>query len=137
MLRNLFPGVQIEYDKDDSSWRINRQRFFEVARELAHHYGKAGVAAQFKATQKCDTRCREASGEECVCSCGYQYHGLENFGFMDGWILVGETTLVKYSEDIIEKRWIVTRREHADTCFCPECELAVDQRFQCEYGYVI
>jgi hypothetical protein len=55
-------------------------------------------------TEKCDTRCREAEGAECVCSCGGQYHGGDNT-YTRGWRLVGTTTLFKTGWT--EREWIV------------------------------
>jgi hypothetical protein len=58
---------------------------------LVERYGKVEVWLEFSLTQKCDKRCRDAHGDECVCSCLGMNHG----GIWGRrWFEVGETTLI-------------------------------------------
>jgi hypothetical protein len=42
--------------------------------------------------QQCDTRCRDAHGDDCVCQCTGENHG--GTDYQRDWIQVGQTTLI-------------------------------------------
>lgn len=48
--------------------------------------------------QRCDTRCQQARGDDCVCQCAGQHHG--GADYQRNWIQVGDTTLVDRDPDI-------------------------------------
>lgn len=56
---------------------------------------------------QCDTRCTEASGDDCSCQCWGQNHGI---GVDGSWRQVGDTTLVR-SEG---RTWVVRTVTPAD-----------------------
>ena len=55
--------------------------------------------------EKCDTRCQEAQGDDCMCSCGGRFHG-GTASYTRRWILIGTTSLRRYGWT--EREWIVS-----------------------------
>ncbi|TSB31237.1 hypothetical protein FNJ62_07040 [Streptomyces benahoarensis] len=47
---------------------------------------------QHRCTERCDTRCQEAQGDDCTCSCMGENHS--GAAYWCTWILVGDTTLI-------------------------------------------
>ena len=79
--------------------------FLPLIEALKTRFGQVRVITVHCDTEKCDTRCREAEGAECVCSCGGQYHGGDNT-YTRGWRLVGTTAL--FRTGWTEREWIVS-----------------------------
>lgn len=71
------------------AWLVPRSKALAVAEHLAR-FGDVEVFIDGHATQKCDTRCTQAKGSDCVCSCA----GSNHRGTRDGWMQVGATTLI-------------------------------------------
>lgn len=89
-------------------WETARAHLMPLLRALVGRFGQVEVWLEFSRTQKCDKRCRDATGDECVCSCLGMYHG----GIWGrGWFEVGETTLI--NSEVIRVRGVVT----AETLF--------------------
>lgn len=57
---------------------------------------------------KCDTRCVEAEGDDCVCSCG----GMNHKGSDIGYYQVGETTLVGQWADVMRTERMYALKMH-------------------------
>lgn len=74
-------------------WTLPRSSFTSLTVALLLRYGKpVRVAIAGAEGTRCDTRCQNARGFDCVCSCGGAFHG----SFQDAdWIKVGDTTLVR------------------------------------------
>lgn len=89
--RRLLKGAgcrTIEWRKPH--WLVARGRLHDVVAVLSQFWD-VDVYVEGYATQKCDTRCVEAQGDECVCSCaGANHQGAAGWG----WEQVGETTLI-------------------------------------------
>lgn len=99
-------------DRIRSTWFSGRPGHWEIARDhlrplleaLVDRLGAVEVLLDFSLTQKCDKRCRDATGDECVCSClGVNHGGM----WRAAWFEVGETTLI--SSELRRVRGIVTR----------------------------
>jgi hypothetical protein len=73
-------------------WGIARPHLRFLVEGLAERFGHVDVLLDFRISQRCDTRCRDALGDECVCSCLGENHG--GAAYWRHWIEVGETTLV-------------------------------------------
>jgi hypothetical protein len=59
----------------------------------------------FRQSERCDTRCQRARGDECTCSCLGENH--RGAAYWRNWIEVGETTLVA-SGDILRRHLRLT-----------------------------
>ena len=89
--QTLGSRIRPTYDKPTGRWLIARPHFTVLIGALLERFGVVDASVEFSTTQKCDTRCREASGDDCECSCQGEHHG---GGLWEGWIQVGETTLI-------------------------------------------
>lgn len=85
--------IQPVYDSPSGRWLIARPHFTVLVDALLDRFEQVDVSAEFSATQKCDTRCRNAEGDDCDCSCLGEHHGGGLWG--GGWFQVGETTLIR------------------------------------------
>jgi hypothetical protein len=94
--------IQPYWDKDQRNWAIARGHFTVLVDELLDEFGVVYASVEFSTTQKCDTRCREAQGDDCECSCLGEYHGGGLWG--GGWVQVGETTLIRSETQIRHMR---------------------------------
>lgn len=72
-------------------WIVPRARFVDVLDALRERWD-VRVIIDGLSSERCDTRCVEALGDECVCSCGGANHG--GLGGSAGWVQVGDTTLI-------------------------------------------
>lgn len=61
------------------SWHVPRIEKSLLVSTLLEDFGdvkfRLPLSITISTTTQCDTRCREAEKDECVCSCGGQYHG--------------------------------------------------------------
>ena len=106
-LRNqLGPGVPYSWNKSLRRWTMARVHLFTVVPALAKEFGLVDVEIDFKTTVKCDRRCRDAEGDECVCQCLGDNH--RGGSLLTGWFQVGETTLI--AKDT-ERRYMQVRKE--------------------------
>ena len=95
-----------ERDGQRKRWLIARTHFMALIEALKARYGQVRVITAHCDTEKCDTRCQEARGDDCVCSCGGRFHGGTD-GYTRRWILVGTTSLRRYGWS--EREWLVTK----------------------------
>ena len=94
-----------QWDGDRKRWVIARAHFTPLIGALKAEYGQVRVITAHCDAEKCDTRCREAEGAECVCSCGGQYHGGDEPPPAAG-ASVGTTAL--FRTGWTEREWIVS-----------------------------
>jgi hypothetical protein len=73
-------------------WAIARPHLQHLVDGLAVRFGHVDVVLDFRTTERCDIRCRDARGDECTCSCLGENHG--GAAYWRNWIEVGETTLI-------------------------------------------
>ena len=73
-------------------WAIARSHLRPLVNELVLKFGEVEVILEFSTIRKCDSRCRDAGGDNCVCSCLGENHG--GAAYWQHWIEVGPTTLV-------------------------------------------
>jgi hypothetical protein len=78
---------------------VSRSALASVVELLLNEYGLIEVATDGSTGNRCDTRCREAIGDECVCACAGRMHGAAYLGPTER--VVGETTVV----DTAISRW--------------------------------
>jgi hypothetical protein len=86
--------IKLEWVKrpGESHWEIARNHLRAVVEALADRFGSVDVYLEYKLTERCDTRCRDARSDDCECSCLGANHG--GAAYMREWRRVGETTLV-------------------------------------------
>lgn len=77
-------------------WAIARPHLQHLVDGLVDRFGHVDVVLDFRTAERCDTRCRDARGDECTCSCLGENHG--GAAYWRNWIEVGETTLVAGGE---------------------------------------
>lgn len=87
-----------------SAWRIARPHFRRVVDALVERFGEVDVYVDISARDRCDTRCRDAEGDDCSCSCLGDNHG--GAAYWKNWIEVGETTLVEREPHVHRRHWI-------------------------------
>lgn len=85
--------IQPIWDADIKRWLIARNHFKTLVEHLLDRFPQVDATIEFSTTQKCDTRCRDATGDDCQCSCLGEHHGGGIWG--GGWFQVGETTLIR------------------------------------------
>ena len=105
LLREAGPGTRPAWERP--VWTVSRTALTAVVHVLAEAYGCIELITDGGLANKCDTRCREALGDDCVCSCAGTQHGIAHLGPRE--IVVGETTIV----DTTISRWrrVVCRDE--------------------------
>lgn len=103
-LRQAGPGTRPEWERP--YWTVSRTAFASVVDLLLDEYGVVEVTSDGGIGNRCDTRCREATGDDCVCSCAGTQHGIAFLSERER--VVGETTIV----DTTIARWrrLLTRR---------------------------
>lgn len=87
----------------DSHWEIARSHLNRVIEGALKRYETVIVYRMVASQVRCDLRCVEARGHDCVCSCGGRNHR----GTTEGFTLVSDTTLAGTGSS----RW--TRMEYA------------------------
>jgi hypothetical protein len=97
LLRGAGPGARPAWEPP--FWTVSRTAFDTVVRVLVRKYGCVAAITDGRVGNKCDTRCREARGDDCICSCAGTQHGIHHLG--DNERVVGETTIV----DMTIARW--------------------------------
>lgn len=85
-----------------------RNHFPAVVEALAGRLGRIDVYVDFRSTERCDTRCKNATSRECTCQCLGKYHG--EGGITRGWKVVGDTTEVR-SGGIVRRHFLVVHQE--------------------------
>ncbi|MFD7554663.1 hypothetical protein ACFV9E_09035 [Streptomyces sp. NPDC059835] len=76
-------------------WRVVRTHMKPVLEMLLDMYGEVVLFREYRETDRCDTRCLTAEGDECVCGCMGLMHGSEAGG--GGWLgglQVGDHTVL-------------------------------------------
>lgn len=100
-LRELLgSGIHLDWVKAPSGghWSIARDHLMPLLQGLVAHYGRVYVRLEFKASMRCDSRCRDAKGDDCVCSCLGSNHG---GAAGRTWFEVGDTTLISSDTRVI------------------------------------
>lgn len=85
--------VRPEWNKERKRWEVARNHFRPMVLAMIERFGVVDVILDSRSTERCDTRCREALGEECECECLGVYHG--GLGWLGDWVQVAEHTLVR------------------------------------------
>lgn len=82
-------------------WTIAREHLTVVAEAIALRDRFVDIEMHYSGTERCDYRCQNAQGDDCVCSCEGAHHGE---GLHAAWTQVGDTTLVRGAGEKIVKR---------------------------------
>ncbi len=96
LLNSAGRGTNAEWDKENRRWTVSRTAFTRVLDALLEEFGTVNVVTDGRARNRCDIRCREAVGDECVCECAGRYHGSKFVASNEQ--IVGETTIVGEGE---------------------------------------
>lgn len=89
------------YSKQNRYWLIARDHFSKLVEALLDRYGRVDVLAEFTTTEVCDTRCQNARGTDCQCTCLGNNHGGGQWG---GWFQIGDTTLISHDRQLRHMR---------------------------------
>jgi hypothetical protein len=89
----------------EGQWEITRPHLRTLVEACAARFGELEVVLDFRTRDRCDTRCQEAVGDDCVCSCLGENHG--GAAYWKRWIPVGETALI--SDGQIVRRRLLAR----------------------------
>jgi hypothetical protein len=109
--RIIGQSSKLDWDRDRKTWLIARNHFRKLCTGIPDTMGlRLSVLLYVKAseTEVCDTRCVEAVGTECECTCRGDHHGGLNFLMEDGWRLVSETTLIRQNDIWVGKEYVFT-----------------------------
>lgn len=87
-------------EADYGHWEIARSHLQQMVEAIVRREGEVLLELHYRTNEKCDTRCQNARGFECVCSCLGRAHG---GGEGRHWIPVGDTTLICHGEETVEK----------------------------------
>jgi hypothetical protein len=98
--------IRPTWNREEQRWEIARQHLRTVVERLAERWGEVDVILEFREAERCDTRCRDAQGDDCVCSCLGDNHG--GAAYWKNWIEMGDTTLV--SSGVLQRTRRVIRR---------------------------
>ncbi|WP_239153510.1 hypothetical protein [Virgisporangium aliadipatigenens] len=85
-------GARIRLEYAGGKWTLARTHLRLVVTGLAERFGHVHVHLDYLENQRCDVRCQEALGNDCVCQCAGQFHG--GADYQRSWIQVGETALI-------------------------------------------
>lgn len=98
--------IRPEWNKELKRWEIARNHFGPVIEALADRLGKIDVYMDFRQVERCDTRCRNARGRECTCSCLGKHHGK---GVTRDWRIVSDQHTMLQSSGTIRRHILVGR----------------------------
>lgn len=87
-------------------WTIAREHLTVVAEVIALRDGAIDIEMHYSEAERCDWRCQNAKGSDCVCSCEGEHHGT---GEHAAWKQVGDTTLVRSTGIRIVHRRLTAR----------------------------
>jgi hypothetical protein len=100
--------AQISFDNSAKLWIVARRHLRPTRDAIVAKYGLCDVEIENRISQKvqCDERCQKATGPDCVCECGGEFHGEEDISRW--WVHVGETTLVSKTTEtaIVRRRYV-------------------------------
>ena len=105
------PRTHPEWNAENKTWEIARIHYARISNALIIRYGAIMRFEDYDGTEKCDLRCQNAEGEECVCSCLGQNHGINSDYYEGGeeysydasqWRKIGFTTLRGQSRTILK-----------------------------------
>ncbi len=97
LLREAGPGTRPQWD--GRCWTVSRTSLATLVEHLLNEYRVLEIITDGGIGNRCDTRCREAVGDDCVCSCAGSQHGIAWLGANE--LVVGESTIV----DTTVVRW--------------------------------
>lgn len=94
-----------EWERNNGSWAVATDHFIELTGALVQRHGRILLGREFNRSEKCNPSCMNAMGYVCTCSCRARNHG--GGGWMSGWRVADETTLVidgrSWSWTLLEK----------------------------------
>lgn len=85
------------WDPERQCWTVANSHFISLTAGLLRRFGRISVGREYDSTEACNHRCRNARGPLCTCSCRARNHG--GGGWMRGWSIQGESTLVEHGRD--------------------------------------
>ena len=88
-------------------WEIARHHLRPLVEAMADRFAAVDVFIDSRAITKCDTRCRDAEGDDCDCQCLGENHG--GAAYWRDWRLVSDTTLVT-ADGVSRRHMRVVRR---------------------------
>ena len=105
LLASLGQRIRPEWNADQRQWEIARPHLQTLLEAMVGRFDVVNVYLVFSSTERCDVRCREATGDDCECSCRGEHHG--GGTAIRPWRLVGEYTLINPAH--VERHFQVDR----------------------------
>lgn len=93
-------------DVEPKRWEIAQPHLRTLVEAMSDKFGVIDVYLQFSTRQRCDEKCQDAQGDDCICRCMGENHG--GAAYWRGWTKVRDTTLVSDPE-VCERHYIVRR----------------------------
>lgn len=89
-LKSAVPGKQIrpDWDAEARCWRVAKANFTDLVRAMADKYGTVRVVVEYNPKMVCTDSCRNATRDDCECSCLGRSHG--GGRWLEGWKDLGE-----------------------------------------------
>lgn len=88
-----------------SGWQLPQSWFSDLVNHLLRNFGKVYVIQPHNPQEKCASRCMNAKGHECECSCLGAHHGEGGPGA--GWFEVSETFATRWGGQRLACRLMV------------------------------
>lgn len=90
----LGPGVHLTFNRATSNWEVGRSHLGAARDAVVQRFGVCDVVTEARLSDRyqCDERCQDATGPDCTCSCGGEFHGERDV--THDWIRVGDSTLI-------------------------------------------
>lgn len=88
-------------------WELPKSWFDDLVGKLVRRYGKLYIIQPYRKQEKCASRCMNAEGHECQCSCMGANHGL---GGPDGsWFEVSDTFATRWGDQELACRLMILK----------------------------
>jgi hypothetical protein len=108
ILAELGDRMRPDWNTAAKHGEIARTHLRTLVESMTMKFGEIDVYLEFSTRQRCDVRCRDAHGDDCVCSCMGENHG--GAAYWRHWTLVSDTTLVS-NADIQVRQYRVRRSD--------------------------
>lgn len=98
-------------------WAIAREHLTDIAEAIALRDGRVRIEMHYSLSERCDSKCQDATGDDCSCSCEGRHHGEGNHA---AWREVGATTLLRserskvVSRELTRQQALYHRRRRGD-----------------------
>jgi len=97
LLQSIRPkGRQPQWLDQFDGWELSQDWFSDLVDHLLKRFSKLYIIQPYREQEKCASRCMNARGHDCECSCMGAHHGAG--GPNGGWFEVSETFATRWGE---------------------------------------